>query len=133
LLGFLNGKPTDFLGNHLRRGQSTQLAAKWPFFKKQVPPSIDQRWKRQPMRRKQGCQMAYFQPKNPNLGKFWRFLKWRCCYILCPFGTFYSNLVYFMPIWYTLLYYQGKSGNPARRSESGFVLVFVFFLIVLIS
>jgi hypothetical protein len=28
LLGFLNGKPTDFLGNHLRRGQSTQLAAK---------------------------------------------------------------------------------------------------------
>jgi hypothetical protein len=23
----------------------------------------------------QGCQMAYFQTKNPNLGKFWRVLK----------------------------------------------------------
>jgi hypothetical protein len=24
----------------------------------------------------QGCQMQYFKNKNPNLGKFWRVLKW---------------------------------------------------------
>jgi hypothetical protein len=55
----------------------------------------------------QGCQMAYFQNKNPKLGKFWRDLEWKMLaylygdlefitavwYILCPFG----NLVV---IWY---------------------------------
>jgi hypothetical protein len=25
----------------------------------------------------QGCQMVYFQNKNPNLGKFWRALGWK--------------------------------------------------------
>jgi hypothetical protein len=25
----------------------------------------------------QGCQMVYFQTKNPNLGKFWRALDWK--------------------------------------------------------
>jgi hypothetical protein len=33
----------------------------------------------------EGCQMAYFQTKNPNVGKFWRALKWKM-------------LVYFMAI-----------------------------------
>jgi hypothetical protein len=33
----------------------------------------------------QGCQMAYFQTKNPTLGKFWRVLQWKM-------------LVYFMAI-----------------------------------
>jgi hypothetical protein len=36
---------------------------------------------------KQGCQMVYFQTKNPNLGKFWRALK------------LVFLLVYFMAIW----------------------------------
>jgi hypothetical protein len=35
------------------------------------------------------CQMAYFQTKNPNLGKFWKDLQW-------------EMLVYFMAIWYIL-------------------------------
>jgi hypothetical protein len=34
----------------------------------------------------QGCQMVYFQTKNPKLGKFWRALLW-------------INFVHFMPIW----------------------------------
>jgi hypothetical protein len=34
----------------------------------------------------QGCQMIYFQTKNPNLGKFWRALKWKM-------------LTYFTAIW----------------------------------
>jgi hypothetical protein len=34
----------------------------------------------------QGCQMACFQTKNPNLGKFWRVLQWKM-------------FVYFMSIW----------------------------------
>jgi hypothetical protein len=37
----------------------------------------------------QGCQMVYFQTKNPNLGKFWRLMQW-------------NMLVYFMSIWYIL-------------------------------
>jgi hypothetical protein len=28
-------------------------------------------------REEQGCQMVYFQAKNPNLGKFWRALDWK--------------------------------------------------------
>jgi hypothetical protein len=38
----------------------------------------------------QGCQMVYFQTKNPNLGKLWRVLQWKM-------------LLYFMSIWYILL------------------------------
>jgi hypothetical protein len=34
----------------------------------------------------QGCQMVFFQTKNPNLGKFWRALEWK-------------KLVYSMSIW----------------------------------
>jgi hypothetical protein len=41
----------------------------------------------------QGCQMVCFQTKNPNLGKFWRFLLWKILVyfmtignILLPFG-----------------------------------------------
>jgi hypothetical protein len=55
----------------------------------------------------QRCQMVYFQTKNPNLGKFWRFLK---CKILAKLLTiwsilrqleiFYGHLVYFVVIWY---------------------------------
>jgi hypothetical protein len=37
-------------------------------------------------RSKQGCQMVYFQTKNPTLGKFWRALDWKM-------------LIYFMVIW----------------------------------
>jgi hypothetical protein len=42
---------------------------------------------------RQGCQMAYFQTQNTNLGKFWRVLQWIMFiyftvswYILWPFG-----------------------------------------------
>jgi hypothetical protein len=48
----------------------------------------------------QGCQMAHFQTKNPNLGKFWRVLEWeRLVYsmailnILGPFGTVFGHFV----------------------------------------
>jgi hypothetical protein len=44
---------------------------------------------------KQGCHMAYFQTKNPDLGKFWRVLQWKMflyymaiCSILWLFGIF---------------------------------------------
>jgi hypothetical protein len=35
----------------------------------------------------QGCQMVYFQTKNPNLGRFWRALDWKKGYISWPFGV----------------------------------------------
>jgi hypothetical protein len=54
-----------------------------------------------------GCQIVYFQTKNPNLGKFWRVLQWKMFVyfmsiwsILLPFGIFYTNLVHFLVIWY---------------------------------
>jgi hypothetical protein len=53
--------------------------------------------------------MAYFQTKNPNLGKFWRVLEWEglvyylamwnilwVYVILWQFGTFSPVLVYFV-------------------------------------
>jgi hypothetical protein len=47
----------------------------------------------------QGCQMVYFQTKNPYMGKLWRALKWvRLVYsfaiwnLLLPLGTFYGHL-----------------------------------------
>jgi hypothetical protein len=53
--------------------------------------------------REQGCQMVYFQTKNPNLDKFWRALERKLlvyfmpiygyCYVLWSFGNFVA-------IWY---------------------------------
>jgi hypothetical protein len=49
------------------------------------------------VRQIQGCQMVYFQTKNPTLGKFWKVLQWKILVhfmdiwsILLPFGIFYS-------------------------------------------
>jgi hypothetical protein len=51
--------------------------------------------------------MVYFQPKNPNLDKFWRVLPWKMLVyfmaiwsIFLPFGTFYGAWVYFVIVWY---------------------------------
>jgi hypothetical protein len=70
----------------------------------------------------QGCQMACFQTKNPNLGKFWRVLQWKMLvyfmanclftdiwYTLWPLGIFYGYLVYFYRFG---MLYNEKSGNP---------------------
>jgi hypothetical protein len=53
----------------------------------------------------QGCQMAHFQTKNPNLGKFWCPLQWKVLVnfmaiwsILRPFGIFGGYLVDFMVV-----------------------------------
>jgi hypothetical protein len=58
-------------------------------------------------RRNQGCQMVYFQTKNPVLGKFWRALDWKMSIyfkdiwnILQTFGIFYNCLVHFVFIRY---------------------------------
>jgi hypothetical protein len=56
--------------------------------------------------------MAYFKPKNPNLGKFWRVLGIAMedvvTYILWPFCIFYGYLVYFPRFG---ILYQEKSVN----------------------
>jgi hypothetical protein len=51
--------------------------------------------------------MVCFKTKNPNLGKFWRFLQWKILAklwtiwsILRPLEIFYSHLVYFVVIGY---------------------------------
>jgi hypothetical protein len=50
----------------------------------------------------QGCQMVYFQTKNPirvNCGGPWNA---KCLYMLGQFGIFHGHWVYFMEIWYCL-------------------------------
>jgi hypothetical protein len=51
--------------------------------------------------------MAYFQTKNPDLGKFWRALDWNMLIyfmaiwnIVETFGIFYDHWVHFVFIWY---------------------------------
>jgi hypothetical protein len=72
----------------------------------------------------QGCQMVWFQTKDPNLGKFWRVLLWKILVffmtiwsILRPFEIFYGHFIYFVVIWYIFPCFgildQEKSGNPA--------------------
>jgi hypothetical protein len=80
-------------------------------------------------RLKQGCQVAYFQTKNPDLGKFWRVLPWEMLVyfmviwsILLPFGIFCGPLTYFIVIcnissFFGMLH-QEKSGNPGLKHES---------------
>jgi hypothetical protein len=54
----------------------------------------------------QGCQMVYFQTKNPNLGKFLSALDGKMLIyfeaiwnILQTFGIFYGHLLHFVFIW----------------------------------
>jgi hypothetical protein len=50
----------------------------------------------------QGCQIVYFQTKNPDLGKFWRGLGMEKVgiHILLPFGIpLHGDVAYFMATW----------------------------------
>jgi hypothetical protein len=61
-----------------------QLGTGWlaePFSRGETLPDLSTSFKGQ----NQGCQMVYFNTKNPNLGIFWRALEWKM-------------LVYFMTI-----------------------------------
>jgi hypothetical protein len=81
--------------------------------------------------------MAYFQTKNPTLGKFRKALEWNVFEnfmtiwnILEPFGITYGSLVQFVVIWYIfpilVCLDQEKSGNPAKdwRNLKGSVILF---------
>jgi hypothetical protein len=77
----------------------------------------------------QGCQMAFFQTKNPSLGKFPGPCNGRTMLVyfksiwstLRPFGIFCGDLAYFLVIWFIFsrfgMMYHGKSGNPASVGE----------------
>jgi hypothetical protein len=67
--------------------------------------------------------MVCFQTKNPDLGKFWRYLEWKMLVyfmtiwnILSPFGIIVGRLVKFVADWYIfpilVCLDQEKSGNP---------------------
>jgi hypothetical protein len=75
----------------------------------------------------QGCQMAFFQAKHPNLGKFWMVLQWKMLVffmdiwsilrpfgipIVWPFGTLWGNSYIFPRVGKL---YQEKSGNPEQE------------------
>jgi hypothetical protein len=72
--------------------------------------------------------MAYFQTKDPNLGKIFEGLVmdnvgiiYRAIWsTLRPFGIFCGDLVHFTVIWYIFsrfgMLYKGKSGSPAVSS-----------------
>jgi hypothetical protein len=72
--------------------------------------------------------MAFFQTKNPSLGKFWRALQWNMLVyfmdiwtIFRPFNVFYGHLAYFVVIWYIFprvgKLRQEKSGNPGSANS----------------
>jgi hypothetical protein len=76
---------------------------------------------------KQGCQMVYFQTKNPNLGKFWRVLQWKMLVYQDHLEHFPAIwYIYFMALWYMLwsfgifspfwYIYREKSGNPGGKA-----------------
>jgi hypothetical protein len=76
----------------------------------------------------QGCQMVYFQTKNPNLGKCLGALEWkRLAYylalwnILRLFGTFYGHFGNSEATWYYFTRFgvlcQEKSGNPGLEES----------------
>jgi hypothetical protein len=48
----------------------------------------------------QGCQMVYFQTKNPKLGKFWRVLQRKILIHFMFIWYIYSHSVHFIVIWY---------------------------------
>jgi hypothetical protein len=50
---------------------------------------------------RQGCQMIYFQTRNPNLGKFWRFLQWKMLVYFMDIWSIYGRLIYFIAIWHS--------------------------------
>jgi hypothetical protein len=79
---------------------------------------------------RQGCQMVYFQTKNPNLGKFWRAMLCKIFvyfmdiwHILRSIGVFYDHLVHFVVIWYIYPHFgmlcQEQSGNPVVHVAIG--------------
>jgi hypothetical protein len=69
----------------------------------QTPPRLTlSRSSRANKTQSQGCQMAYFRTKNPNLGKLLRVYFMAIWSILWPSGLFYDHLVYFVAIWYIL-------------------------------
>jgi hypothetical protein len=51
----------------------------------------------------QGCPMAYFQTKNPNLDKYFRVFQWKMLVCFTAIGPYLRPfLVYFAAIWYIL-------------------------------
>jgi hypothetical protein len=70
--------------------------------------------------------MAHFQTKNPNLGKFRRFLQLKMLEYFIAIWYISRPLVYFMAIWYIFLRFgmlqQEKSGNPVSNHLPSFRL-----------
>jgi hypothetical protein len=50
----------------------------------------------------QVCQMVHIHAKNPNLGIFWRVLKLKMFVYCMTIWIFYSLIVYFVVVWYSL-------------------------------
>jgi hypothetical protein len=67
----------------------------------------------------QGCQMAYFQTKNPNLGEFWRVLQW-------------NELVYFTAIWSILQHFCIFYGHLVNLWSFGIFIVIWYFYVHLV-
>jgi hypothetical protein len=71
-----------------------------------------------------GCQMAYFQNKNPNLGKILSVLQWKMLVYFMAIWSSYGHLAYlwqFRVIWYIFHVLvcgtKKKSGNPGQEND----------------
>jgi hypothetical protein len=66
-----------------------------------------------------GLPDAYFENKNPNLGKFWRVLQWKMLVnFMAIWSTYFmGHLVYFVAIWYTYFMVIGYIWQPWSSVE----------------
>jgi hypothetical protein len=58
----------------------------------------------------QGCQMVYFQTKNPNLGQFRRALEWKMLTHFMAIWKILRTFDIFMVIWYIVWYIFSRFG-----------------------
>jgi hypothetical protein len=92
-----------------QNGYSDKHSSNNQFAPNESSVTADLSWRRfvDIMDLQRGCQMVYFQAKNPTLGKFLRALDFKllmyfiAVWNICQtFGIFFDHLVHFVFIWY---------------------------------
>jgi hypothetical protein len=71
----------------------------------------------------EGCQMVHFQTQNPNVGKFWRALKWKMLVYFLAILNIFQPFGLSVVLWYIFSHlgvlFHEKSGNPGTYAYSG--------------
>jgi hypothetical protein len=131
---------SDLGARRLGRWEEAKVRADAPFEfrsalrrsrKKGKENRAPKKWERKPrLERRPGMPDGFcFRTKNPDLGKFWRVLRWKTLVYfmstwstLRPLEILYWHLVNIVVVWYILprfgMLYQEKSGSPIERQQT---------------